>query len=108
MECQSNVQTLPGAQAVPLMYYRDADGLEADAVIELRDGRWAAFEVKLVENQAQSAAHSLNRLARKVAANPAALNPDPVFLTVLVGAGEYARYDRELGIYILPITCLGA
>lgn len=29
-------------------------------------------------------------------------------LAVVVGAGEYARFDRELGVYILPITCLGA
>ncbi len=98
---------LLGAQAVPLQYYRDADGLEADAVIELRDGRWAAFEVKLGENKAQNAADSLNRLARKVAANSAARNPDPVFLAALVGAGEYARYDRELGVCNLPTTCLG-
>ena len=98
---------LEGAQADPVHYYRDSDGLEVDAVIELRDGRWAAFEVKLGENQVESAAASLNRLARKVAANPAARNPAPEFLAVVVGAGEYARFDRELGVYVLPITCLG-
>jgi predicted AAA+ superfamily ATPase len=98
---------LPGANAEPLHYYRDSDGLEVDAIIELRDGRWAAFEVKLGENQASSAAASLRRLAKKVAANPAARNPEPEFLAVIVGAGEFARYDRELGVYILPITCLG-
>lgn len=99
---------LPGATTDPLHYYRDSDGLEVDAVIEMRDGRWAAFEVKLGENQADAAAASLNRLARKVASNPAARNPSPEFLAVIVGAGEYARFDRELGVYILPITCLGA
>ncbi len=99
---------LPGATADPLHYYRDSDGLEVDAVVEMRDGRWAAFEVKLGESQVESAAASLNRLARKVAANPAARNPKPEFLAVVVGAGEYARFDKELGVYILPITCLGA
>lgn len=99
---------LEGAQADPVHYYRDSDGLEVDAVIELRDGRWAAFEVKLGENQTGEAAASLRRLARKVAANPAARNPAPEFLAVLVGAGEYARFDRELGVYVLPITCLGS
>ena len=99
---------LPGATADPLHYYRDSDGLEVDAVVEMRDGRWAAFEVKLGENQVGSAAASLSRLARKVAANPAARNPKPEFLAVVVGAGEYARFDRDLGVYILPITCLGA
>ena len=99
---------LEGAQAEPLRYYRDSDGLEVDAVIELRDGRWAAFEVKLGENQVPDAASSLNRLARKVAANPTARNPAPEFLAVVVGAGEYARFDRDLGVYVLSITCLGA
>ena len=98
---------LEGAQSDPVHYYRDSDGLEVDAVIELRDGRWAAFEVKLGENQVESAAASLRRLARKVAANPTARNPAPVFLAVVVGAGEYARFDRDLGVYVLPITCLG-
>lgn len=70
---------LPAAQADPIHYYRDSDGLEADAVIELRDGRWAAFEIELGENQVEKAAATLNRLARKVAANPAARNPDPSF-----------------------------
>ena len=99
---------LEGASADPLHYYRDSDGLEVDAVIELRDGRWAAFEMKLGENQVRSAAASLNRLARKVAANPAARNPAPEFLAVIVGAGENARFDRELGVYVLPITSLCA
>ena len=95
---------LPGAN---VFYYRDSDGLEADAVIELRDGRWAAFEIKLGENRFREAAASLKRLKDKVALNPAAENPEPVFTAVLVGAGEYARYDRETGIYIIPITALG-
>ena len=99
---------LPGATADPLHYYRDSDGLEVDAIVEMRDGRWAAFEVKLGESQVGSAAASLNRLARKVAANPAARNPKPEFLAVVVGAGEYARFDKDLGVYILPISCLGA
>lgn len=99
---------LPGASTTPLHYYRDSDGLEVDAIIEMRDGRWAAFEVKLGESQVDSAAASLSRLARKIAANPAARNPKPEFLAVVVGAGEYARYDRERGVHILPLTCLGA
>ena len=96
---------LPGAN---LFYYRDSDGLEADAVIELRGGKWAAFEIKLGENKFREAAASLNRLRDKIALNPAAENPEPVFMAVLVGAGEYARYDKETGLYIIPITALGA
>ncbi len=99
---------LPGSSLNPVCYYKDADGLEADAVIELRDGRWAAFEIKLGENRFPEAAASLNRLKNKIARNPAARNPEPTFMAVLVGAGETARFDRESGIYIIPITALGA
>ena len=101
-------QALPGAPPEPLHYYRDSDGLEVDAVIELRDGRWAAFEVKLGENKVPEAIAALNRLRAKVAANPAARNPRPAFAAVLVGAGETARHDAENDVYIIPLTALGA
>lgn len=97
---------LPQAKDAPVNYYRDSDGLEVDAIIELRDGRWAAFEVKLGENKLEEAAKALNRLKQKVGLNPAAQNPEPEFLAVVVGAGELARFDKDLGVYVLPITCL--
>lgn len=99
---------LPGAGADPLHYYRDSDGLEVDAVIELRDGRWAGIEVKLGESGVDAGAASPNRLRRKVAANPAARNPEPEFMAVVVGAGEFARYDASAGVYVIPLTALGA
>jgi len=92
----------------PLRYYRDSDGLEVDAILELQDGRWAGIEIKLGENKAPEGIANLLRLKQKIAANPAARNPEPAFLAVVVGAGEYARLDRESGVYIVPITALGA
>ena len=99
---------LPGAGPESLHYYRDADGLEVDAIVELRDGRWAGFEVKLGESGAEAGARSLNRLRRKVAANPAARNPEPSFMAVIVGSGEFARHDVEKDVYVIPLTALGA
>ena len=99
---------LPGAASHPLHYYRDSDGLEVDAILEMRDGRWAALEIKLGENKFEEGAAALNRLKRKVAANPAAQNPEPSFLAVITGAGEFARYDARTGVYLIPITVLGA
>lgn len=90
-----------------LRYYRDADGLEVDAVIELRDGRWSGIEIKLGANKVEAATKSLLRLRDKVAANPAARNPEPAFLMVLVGVGEYA-YQTPEGVYVVPLTCLGS
>ena len=99
---------LPHAPADPLRYYRDSDGLEVDAIIELRDGRWAGFEVKLGDSKVEEGAAALNRLRAKVAANPAARNPRPEFMAVIVGAGEFARYDAASDVYVIPLTALGA
>ncbi len=107
-ELKVYASVLPGAGPNPVSYYRDSDGLETDAVIELRDGRWAAFEIKLGENKFQDAAASLIRLKKKIALNPVAENPEPAFMAVLTGAGEYARLDKGTGVYIIPITALGA
>ncbi|MBQ6401941.1 MAG: DUF4143 domain-containing protein [Firmicutes bacterium] len=101
-------EALPGASGDALHYYRDSDGLEIDAVIELRTGQWAGLEIKLGENRWREGAKALNRLRKKVAANSAARNPSPAFMAVIVGAGEAARYDKEEDVYIIPLTALGA
>lgn len=89
----------------PLRYYRDADGLEVDAIIELDDGRWGAIEIKLGENKVEQAEKNLLRLKKKVSANKAARNPQPSFLAVLVGKTEF-KYRTQNGVYVFPITCL--
>lgn len=99
---------LPHASTQPVFYYRDSDGLEVDAIVELRDGRWAGFEIKLGEDKVPAATKALTRLRKKIAANPAARNPAPEFMAVLVGAGELARYDKDNDVYVIPITALGA
>lgn len=97
-----------GVMPEPLVsYYSDADGLEVDIVIELPDGRWGAFEVKLGEAKVSQAEASLLRLKNKVAANPTARNPEPSFLAVLVGVAPFAR-RLPSGVYVVPITTLGA
>ncbi|WP_165249497.1 ATP-binding protein [Adlercreutzia sp. ZJ141] len=99
---------LPGAGTSPVSYYADADGLEVDLIIELRDGRWAALEVKLGESKVPDAVKNLNRLKSKIAANPSARNKEPEFMAVLVGAAPYARQRKEDGIYVLPLATLTA
>ena len=90
-----------------VLYYGDADGLEVDIVVELPDGRWGAFEVKLGDAKVSQAERSLLRLRDKVAANPAARNPEPSFLAVLVGVTPFAR-RLPSGVCVVPITSLGA
>lgn len=96
----------PAAAAEPIHYYRDADGLEVDFVLELADGRWAGIEVKVGELKADEGAASLLRLRSKVAKNPAARNPDPSFLAVVTSCG--VAHCRPDGVYVIPIGVLGA
>lgn len=90
-----------------VFYYGDADGLEVDIIIELPDGRWGAFEVKLSEQKVPEAEHNLLRLRDKVLRNPAARNREPSFLAVLVGKASFARVTPS-DVHVVPITELGA
>ncbi len=97
---------LPGSHASSLRYYGDADGLEADIVFDLNDGRWAAIEVKLGEDKVPRGIANLQRLAGKIAANPAARNPEPEFMMVLTATSPFWRRDEESGVYVVPLTAL--
>ena len=82
-----------------LYHYRDNSGLEIDAIIEMRNGAWGAFEIKLGEHQVDNAVKSLLRLRDKTAAAGA---EHPVCLCVVTGGG-YGR-KREDGIYVIPVN----
>jgi predicted AAA+ superfamily ATPase len=80
-------------------HYRDHTGLEADAIIELPDGDWAAFEIKLGSNPAivDRAAEALRRIAAKVARPPLAL-------VVITGTGF--ALTRKDGVLQVPVGTL--
>ncbi len=82
-------------------HYRDATELEADAIVALNDGRWAAIEVKLGSSEIEKAAENLLKLKQKI--NTEKMK-EPSFLMVLTGT-EIA-YRRDDGVYVVPIGCL--
>lgn len=82
-------------------HYHDNNNLEADAILRLQDGRWAAVEVKTGSKEIEAAANNLLKLASTVDTSKVS---DPSFLMVLTG-GEYA-YRRDDGVYVVPIGCL--
>jgi hypothetical protein len=82
--------------------YRDESGLEADAIVELSNGRWAAFEVKLGTRQVDAAAANLTRLRDRVDTHVVG---DPLALVVVTSSG-YA-YTRDDGVSVVPIAALG-
>jgi predicted AAA+ superfamily ATPase len=85
-----------------LFHYRDSNGIEADAIVELRDGTWAAFEIKLGFGAADQAASSLARFADTV--DQAKKGP-PAALTVITGSG--LAHQRPDGVNVVPLGCLG-
>ncbi|MDR1807004.1 MAG: DUF4143 domain-containing protein [Propionibacteriaceae bacterium] len=87
-----------------VFHYRDDEGLEADAVVEGSDGRWAAFEIKLGVTEEDAAAASLIRLRDKLVARG---QRAPDCLAVIYGVGGYS-YTRDDGVHVVPITALGA
>lgn len=102
--CVRDLLVYAQAMDAEVFFYRDREGLEADAIIQASDGSWAALEIKLGHNQADQAANNLRLLEKKIIA--AGGNP-PRFLAVLEGIGGYATV-RQDGVFIIPITTLGA
>lgn len=85
-------------------HFRHHDtGDEIDAVIELDDGTWGAFEIKLGHNQVDKASENL----LKIKMNFDQMNHEksPTVLCVICGLGEYA-YKRPDGVFVVPIGCL--
>jgi len=84
-----------------VFHYHDKSGLEADAIIHLKDGRWGAVEVKMGAKEIEIAADNLKILRDKVNVDKM---QEPAFLMVLT-ATEIG-YRREDGVYIVPVGCL--
>ena len=99
--CDRDLRIYAEAIDGQVFHYRDASGLEADAVIALNDGRWAAVEVKLGSKEIEDAAVHLLELKNKV--NTEKLR-EPSCLMILTGS-EIA-YRREDGVYVVPLGCL--
>lgn len=99
--CDRDLRIYAEAIDGQVFHYRDGSGLEADAVIALNDGRWAAVEVKLGSKEIEDAAVHLLELKNKV--NTEKMR-EPSFLMILTGT-EIA-YHREDGVYVVPLGCL--
>jgi hypothetical protein len=99
--CHRDMRIYAQANDGELYHYRDRNNLEADMIVALRDGRWAAMEVKLGSKQIDEAAANLIKLSEKVDSDKMG---QPSFLMVVTG-GEYA-YRRADGVWVVPIGCL--
>ena len=85
-----------------VLHYRDSTGAEADAIVHLRDGRWAIIEVKLADSRVDAAAQALNALVARIDTDKVG---KPVARIIVTG-GQYA-YTRPDGVIVVPLACLG-
>lgn len=69
-----------------IAYYRDEKGLEADVILELVDGRWAAVEIKLSDLKVmEKNVDKLHAFKEKVCGNPLSQVREPEFMAFIVG-----------------------
>jgi predicted AAA+ superfamily ATPase len=86
-----------------VMQYHDAKNLEADAIVQLADGRWAAFEVKIGGAEAiDEGAANIRRFAEKV---DTSRSGEPACLGVITTGGY--GYRRDDGVQVIPISAFG-
>jgi hypothetical protein len=85
-----------------LFHYQDYNNKEIDAVIELNDGKWCAFEIKLGANQIDKAASELISIKNSILENGGVA---PSILCVICGLSN-AAYVRPDGVFVVPITAL--
>ncbi len=83
-------------------HYQDYQNREIDSVVELEDGSWCAFEIKLGVNRIDEAAKSLLKLKDEIKKEKGKV---PSVLCVICGLSN-AAYQRPDGVYVVPITAL--
>lgn len=101
--CIRDLEIYAGSFGGKVYHYRDGDGREIDAVIELQDGRWGAFEIKLGADRVDKAAEKLLKIDELISENRRYKGPS--VLCVICGMSS-AAYKRDDGVYVIPITSL--
>lgn len=86
-------------------HYRDKSGLECDAVIHLRNGKYGLIEIKLGgEKLIEEAAKNLAKMRAKITEGGLG---EPAFSAVVTGVGNFAYRRPEDGVYVVPIGAMG-
>ena len=106
--CIRDLKIYSGALGGRLSYYRDRYGLEADAVLHLRDGRYALIEFKLGSADIDEGAKHLLEIERLIAVynekeTQAKLRAPDLKLVI---TGTQYGYQRPDGVFVIPIGVL--
>lgn len=90
------------ANNAEVFHYRDSTGLEIDAIVQKRNGDWAAFEVKLGIGEIEDAAKKLLHFNSIIDTTKINL---PKSLNIITCIGmSYRRLD---GINVISLASLG-
>lgn len=101
--CIRDLRVFADAIDGKVYHYRDKNGLEADAVIHLKNGQYGLVEIKLGgETAINEGAKNLMTLSSKIDTSKMKA---PSFLMVLTAVGDYA-FQRQDGVYVVPISSL--
>ena len=100
--CERDLKIYAESFGAQLYHYQDYAGNEIDAVIELADGNWCAFEIKLGANKIDEAAANLLHIRNGIAKEGGKI---PAVLCVVCGLSN-AAYQRPDGVFVVPITAL--
>lgn len=101
--CERDLKIYADSFGGTLYHYQDYQGREIDAVVELPDSQWCAFEIKLGANQIDAAAQNLLDIKKSFENDPK--GKPPTVLCVLCGMAN-AAYQRPDGVFVVPITAL--
>lgn len=100
--CERDLRIYAESFDAKLYHYQDYQNREIDAVVELCDGNWCAFEIKLGANQIDDAAKNLIRIKSAIEKDG---GKAPSVLCVISGLSN-AAYRRDDGVFVVPITAL--
>lgn len=100
--CERDLKIYAESFGANLYHYQDYKSREIDAVVEMPDGTWCAFEIKLGANQVDKAAADLIAIRDDILADGGIA---PSVLCVVCGITN-AAYLRPDGVYVVPITAL--
>ncbi len=100
--CERDLRIYAQSFGARLYHYQDYDNREIDAVIELENGDWCAFEIKLGANKIDEAAESLKKIQNSIIAE----GGKPANVCCVICGLANAAYQREDGIYVVPVTAL--
>lgn len=101
--CVRDLKVYAEANDAKVFHYQDYNNNEIDAVVEMPDGSWGAFEIKLGANQIDNAAKNLIRIKASIEQDPK--GKPPKILCVICGLSN-AAYVRPDGVHVVPITAL--